>query len=115
MTKAQARDIENTQKVALKIILDENYTSYEVAYTLLNISPLEYRRTEFSTNYAIKLFKSPKSSDYFEPAKKGIDTRSDQLLVKENLTNTRRCQNAPHNYLARLINQNKTRILKYKL
>ena len=41
---------------------------------------------------------SPKSSDYFEPAKKGIDTRSDQLLVKENLTNTRRCQNAPHNY-----------------
>ena len=115
LTRAQVGDIENVQKVALKIILEDNYISYDVAYTLLSVSPLEYRRTDLSTNFAIKLYKSPRSSEYFEPAKNCEKTRSDQnLLVHEKLSNTRRCKNAPHNYLARLVNQNKTRILKMK-
>ena len=63
----------------------------------------------------VKLYKSPRSSVYFEPAKNCEKIRSDQnLLVHEKLSNTRRCKNAPHNYLARLVNQNKTRILKKK-
>ena len=36
----QIKDLEKIQKVALKIILDENDVSYDVACTLLNISPL---------------------------------------------------------------------------
>ena len=113
LTKGQVRDLEKVQKIALKIILDENYVSYDVACTLMNISPLIYRRSDLCTNFAIKLYKSPRSNEFFTPAKKLIDTRSEQrLLVKENITRTRRCFNAPHNYLSRLVNLNKDRILK---
>ena len=114
LTKAQVREVENVQKVALKIILEDNYLSYDVACTLLNILPLEYGRTDLSTNFAIKLFKSPRSHEFFQPAKKDVNTRSEQLLVTEKLSNTRRCHNAPHNYLARLVNNNKYRIEKSK-
>ena len=110
LTRAQCREIENVQKVALRIILDSNYISYEVACTLFNIMPLEYRRLELATNFAIKLFKSPRSGEFFEPVSKVVQTRKADQLVKVNMSNTRRCYNAPHNYLARLINKNKSKI-----
>ena len=110
--KAQINELEKIQKVALKIILNENYISYEVACTLMNTQPLKHRRMELCIKYAIKLFKNDKSNEYFTAAKKEVNTRSDQLIVKENLTNTKRCQNAPHNYLARLLNENKSKITK---
>ena len=113
LTKGQVNDLEKVQKVALKIILHEDYTSYEVVCTLVNISPLEYRQTELCTNYAVKLYRSPKSSEYFIPAKKLVNTRSEQqLLVKEQKCNYNRAYNASHNYLARLVNANKEQNLK---
>ena len=68
LTKSQVKDIENIQKIEMKIILDDNYISYDVACTLLNISPLDLRRLDLSTNFAIKLFKSQRSLEFFEPA-----------------------------------------------
>ena len=115
LTKAQIDELEKVQKVALKIILDENYISYEVACTLMNIIPLEYRRLDLATNFAIRLYKSQSCKEYFEPVKKSITTRNNnKYLVKENKSNTRRCYNAPHNYLARLINKNKSKIENWK-
>ena len=114
LTKAQVREIENIQKVALKIILDDSYLSYNVACTLMSALPLEYCRTDLSTNFAIKLYKSPRSSEFFEPTQKCVNTRSDQPLVHEKMSNTKRCHNAPHNYLARLVNKNKSKIVKSK-
>ena len=78
--------------------------------TLLNILPLEYRRLELATSFAIKLFKSNRSKEFFEPVSKVVQTRNNDQLVKVKMSNTRRCFNAPHNYLARLINANKNRI-----
>ena len=72
LTKAQIKDLEKIQKVALKIILDENYVSYEVACTLVNISPLNFRRADLCTNFAVKLYKSPRGKEFFTPAKKSI-------------------------------------------
>ena len=113
LTKGQINDLEKIQKVAFRIILDESYTSYEVACTLLNVSPLQYRRSDLCTKFAIKLYKSPRSTEFFTPAVKLVNTRSElQLLVKESVTNTKRCYNAPHNYLARLVNINKDKIGK---
>ena len=39
-----------------------------------------------------------------------INTRQDSQIVVENKCNTTRCYNAPHNYLARLANQNQDKI-----
>ena len=112
LTKAQIRAIENIQKVALKIILGENYITYEVWCTLFNLLPLEYRRSDLAETFAIKLYKSSKCFEFFEPVQNQRNTRNEQLLVKEKITNTKRCFNAPHNYLARLINRNKDRIIE---
>ena len=113
LTKSQISDLERIQKTALKIIFGESYISYNVACTLANILPLEYRRTELCTKFAIKLFKSSKSQEFFTPVIKSVNTRGDkQLLVTEDKVNTKRCYNAPHNFLARLVNQNKNRIEK---
>ena len=82
--------------------------------TLLNILPLEYRRSDLCTNFAVKLYKSPRSSEFFQPAENILNTRSEQLLVTEKMSNTRRCFNAPHNYLARLVNKNRSKIVNSK-
>ena len=106
LTKAQIRNIESVQKIAFKIILGANYISYDVACTLLNTLPLEYRRLDLATNFAIKLFKSPRCLEFFEPVQTE-NTRNEHFLVKEIRT---RCYNAPHSYLARLVNKNKQKI-----
>ena len=110
LTKAQVNEIEKIQKVALKIILNENYISYEVACTIMNTQPLKHRRAELCTKFAIKLFKSSKSKEYFTQVKKVVNTRGDQPIVREYMANTKRCHNAPHNYLARLLNENKSKL-----
>ena len=113
LTKSQSNELEKLQKVALRIILQDSYISYEVACTIFNILPLSYRRTELCTNFALKLYMSPRSSEFFTPARKVAKTRSNQhLLVEEKKCNTKRCYNAPHNYLARLVNENKKKIEK---
>ena len=113
LTKSQSNDLERIQKIAFKIILDDNYISYELACTLLNMSPLVFRRSDLCTNFAIKLYRSPRSKDFFTPAKKVVNTRSDlKMLVTEKKTRTRRCYNAPHTYLARLVNENQETIEK---
>ena len=111
LTKGQVIDLEKIQKIALRIILGEDYISYDVACTLMNILPLEYRRTDLCTTFATKLFLSPRSGEFFTPAEKIVNTRSDQqLLVAEKKCNSKRCYTAPHSYLARLVNQNKQQI-----
>ena len=92
LTKREVKDLEKVQKVALKIVLGEHYISYDVACTLVNISPLQYRRVDLCTKFAIKLYKSPISKDFLTPAEKNVNTRSEkQLLVTEPVTRTHMC------------------------
>ena len=102
----------NTEN-CFKITLEDNYLSYEVACTIFDILRLKFRRQELCTTFALKLFKSPSSHDYFTPARRMTNTRGgQQLLVEEKKSNKKRCYNAPHNYLARIINQNKEKFLE---
>ena len=105
LTKRQIGDIENIQKVALKIILGDDYSNYSLACRKLGLSTLSQRWAQLCTNFAIKLYKSARSEEYFtklQPNK----TRRKFKLVKENTCRTRRCYNSPHNYLNRLVNEN---------
>ena len=107
LTKCQVRDLEKIQKVALKIILGNKYQSFKEACKLFDIKLLSERRLDLCTNFAIKLFKSDRCKQFFTLPR--INSRSGNLVV-ERKVNTKRCYNAPHNYLARLINSNKHRI-----
>ena len=113
LTKNQSNEIEKILKVAFRIILGDNYNSYDAACTLLNVMPLRYRRTELCTSFAIKLYKSARSADFFLPTKLNLNLRNkNKNLVIEQKCNTKRLYNAPHNYLARLINDNTQKISK---
>ena len=111
LTKSQVRDLEKIQKVALSIILGSKYSKYEVACQYFGISKLSSRRSELCANFAVKLFLSPRCDQYFTLKEKGV-RRNSIKLVKENISRTSRCYNAPHNYLARLVNQNSDIIAK---
>ena len=111
LTQTQTRDLEKIQKVALRIILSDAYTNYEEACSYFNLKTLSQRRIQLCTNFAIKLYKSDRSSEFFTH-KTRPNSRINTQLVVEKLSRTKRSFTAPHNYLARLINQNVARIKK---
>ena len=111
LTKSQINDLEKIQKVALKIILGDDYNTYDLACAEFNLDQLSLRRTKLCTTFAVKLYKSDRCDQFFTPY--SVNTRSfENKLVRENYCRTTRCYNAPHNYLTRLVNENKDRIEK---
>ena len=109
ITKSEINDLVKIQKIALRIILGAQYKSYKSARNFFKIDPLSIRRSKLSTQFAIKLYKSDKSDRFFKHVNKAVKTRTDQPLVIENFCNTTKAYNAPHNYLTRLVNQNKSK------
>ena len=72
------------------IIHGDAYKSYDLACEHFKIETLSSRRFELCTNYAIKLYKSEKSCDFFIHTNNLVNTRSEKLLVEQNC-NTIRC------------------------
>ena len=105
-------NLKKIQKVALHIILDDQKTSYQEKCQSLNLMTLAERRTELCINFAIKLAKSNLRSEFFTFLPECKRTRSKNKIVRENLTCTKRTENAPHNYLSRLLNQNSEKLLR---
>ena len=109
LTKCQVRDLEKIQKVAFTIILGKKYSNYEEVCKYFGLMKLSSRRYQLCANFAVKLFLSPRCDEFFTKLE---PTRNNKNLVKENTSRTSRCHNAPHNYLARLVNQNAEKIIK---
>ena len=105
LTVKQVQTLENIQKVALKIIMGDQYTTYEKARTNFGLKLLSERREDLCINYALKLFQSKYCSTFFTLATQNVATRNKNLVV-EPFCNTKKCYLAPHSYLARLVNQN---------
>ena len=61
------------------------------------------------TNFAVKLFKSNRGEKFFSHSNRQVETRNEDPVF-EKKCNTVRFYNAPHNYLARLVNQNKVKV-----
>ena len=112
LTKKQISDLERIQKVALKIILADKYQNYPTACQTFDLETMLSRRLTLSTNFAVRLFKSDRCSQFFTLAKQNLNKRLESKLVVENMSRTKRCFNAPHNYLSRLVNLNATKIRK---
>ena len=102
LTKRQTAQIERVQKTAFHIILAESYTDYEVACTLLNTEPLEYRRQKLCLKFAKKDVK--KESTLFSKVSKPINTRRKPKLVHEYKCRTSRFRKSSLPYLSRLLN-----------
>ena len=102
ISKKQSKQIEKIQRVAFRIILEESYTNYEVACTLLSLEPLYLRRVQLCLKFGKKELK--RSSSLFTKAPRHIHTRRAQKLVKEYRCRTKRFQNSSIPYLSRLLN-----------
>ena len=103
LTLKLSRDIERVQKVALCIILGDNYTNYDVACTLMGIEPLDMRREQLCVKFALKNVKQ--ENNLFTMMPNQVNTRSKPKLVLEPRSNTKRFKNSSIPYLSRLVNK----------
>ena len=65
ITQEETEDIERVQKVAVKMILKENYTNYNDAMNLLGLENLESRRSSLCLKFAKTCLKNEKTAKMF--------------------------------------------------
>ena len=75
LTKGEILDIERVQKVALRIILKQEYISYENALNSCGLKTLSERRCDLALRFARKCTVNPKTTDMFPPNKQERITR----------------------------------------
>ena len=102
LTKHQSAQIERIQKSALRIILDDHYTTYEEVCSLYSVEQLEKRRLKLCLNFAKKDIKRDKSM-FQKPTT--TNTRSKPTLVKEFTCRTKRFEKSSLPYLSKLLNK----------
>ena len=102
LNKKLSSDIERVQKLAFRIILGDDYCDYDVACTILKTESLEMRRVKLCLKFARKDIK--KENTLFEVILNTSRTRDRGKLVHEYRCNTKRFQNSPLPYLARILN-----------
>ena len=112
LTKGQVYQLEKIQKVALYIILEDKKMSYSEACDTFQLKTLADRRTDLCTNFALKLARGNYKNEFFTFLPENNRTRSKTKVVKENNPRTSRAENAPHNYLSRLLNQNAEKLFR---
>ena len=105
LTKDQSSNIERIQKRALKLILGNNYSTYNEACTLMSAEPLSDRRDTLCLTFIKRTVKGGLHKDIFIPRTGANMTRSNNNLITEYTCNTQRYFNSPLVYLSRLYNQ----------
>ena len=86
--------------------------SYSEACDTFQLKTLVDRRTDLCTNFALKLARGNYKNEFLTFLPENNCTRSKTKVVKENNSPTSRAENAPHNYLSRLLNQNAEKLFR---
>ena len=106
LTGKQTNEIERIQKLAMRIILQDNYTNYQNACNIFMTQTLKLRREKLCLNFARKNIKSENS--LFMKISSNSQTRSNKI-VREFKCNTSRFQKTSLPYMAKLLNENNKR------
>ena len=84
LTVEQATDIERVQKTCLRIILGDNFVSYEAALEMTGLETLHDRREGRCLSFALKCLKHPINSSMFplnsNPGPGGMDVRNREVF-----------------------------------
>ena len=99
LTQENADDIERVQKSALKVILKEDYITYEDAMEKLMLATLSDRRKKLCLKFAKNCANNELTSDLFPLNPAGLNTRG-------KLKCTDRYKHSPVPYLQKLLNGN---------
>ena len=97
--------LERVQKVALRIILDSQYTDYTSALILTNLDTLRCRRKYLCLNFAKKCVKKGSLDDLFPLNMKTVNTRPHEKFFVTK-AKTERLAKSTVPYLQRLLNEN---------
>ena len=103
ITKGEILDIERIQKVALRIILKDQYISYENALKICGLTTLSERRTHLALKFAKKCILNPKTSSMFPVHN---PTRRTRITGKFDITKakTERLARSAIPFMQRLLN-----------
>ena len=75
ITVEEENELERIQKVALRIILKENYVTYSNALAITSLETLKSRRILLMTRFAIKCSKNQFTQGMFPLNKSTVNTR----------------------------------------
>ena len=65
ITQEECEDIERVQKVAVKIILKDDYSNYEESLTLVRLEKLQFRKRQLCLKFAKKCLNNEKTAAMF--------------------------------------------------
>ena len=107
LTGEDISKLERIQKVALHIILGEEYSSYTSALKALGVEKLSVRRKKICLQFAKKSQKHQKFSKWFKPSKPNLNiiTRQKKSKFCPVICKKARFEKSPLNYLTQLLNQ----------
>ena len=105
LTDWEETALERVQKVALRLILKENYLDYATALDKTGLQTLASRRDELCLNFAKKSVKFPHTKDMFPKNEKTRVTRKTEKFVVP-FARTDRYKNSSIPYMSRLLNAN---------
>ena len=103
LTEGQKLEIERVQRVALKIILKDDYSDYEDALEQCSLSMLSDRRDDLCLSFAKNCVKNPKTKDMFPVNVQSYNTRNPEKYFVTH-ANTGRLANSAIPYMQRLLN-----------
>ena len=104
LTETDRMKIERVQKSALRIILSQNYKSYNSALLSLKTDSLFARRENLCKKFALKSVKSTKFTNWFKPATKSLPTRGIPNKFKEVHSRTERFEKSPNGVFTNILN-----------
>ena len=105
LCQQNTNDLERVQKSATKIILQENYISYENALARLGLENLNSRREGLCLDFAKKCTKHSKLKEMFPKNEKEHKMNKRNVeIYKVQHANTKRCQQSPIIYMQKLLN-----------
>ena len=104
ITSGEENDLERIQKVALRIILNENYINYSTALYITNLKTLKSRRVELCKRFAIKCTKNEKTMGKFPLKQQKIHKRCPEKY-EVTKAKTSRLANSAIPYMQRLLNK----------
>ena len=104
ITADESDDIERTQKVALRIILRDQYKSYNNALSLVNLQTLAHRRETLLLKFATKTLKNPKTAHMIKTNQPRRKLRNQEHFKVER-ARTQRFAQSTLNTIAHILNK----------
>ena len=107
ITKKDSLKIEKVQKIVLRLLLKEEYSSYTDACKYFNLDKLHVRRENLCIRFARKEYAKPENGIFLKSQSKSKRIASKKLVV-EPRARTARYYKSSIPYLSRLLNANGT-------